>query len=254
MKSPEPLTNEPNAERGIVDAEQVRRAQAGDRDAREAIFANNWPICVRVARRMTGSDEDAGDVVQDAFVKALNNLERFDHRSTFRTWLLRIVTNCATDHLRRNRRRSQLFKMTGWTIGERQSTPEPSQIIDPGKSLEQRDLRQEIDSALAQLSETTRGAFVLYAEAEMTYQEVADTLSVPIGTIMSRIHSARKKLQVVAKDLDNTMPPRSDTPAHSTDKNQVVFDPASSTHSLRKHTQSMLPDSFQRLVALGFQP
>jgi hypothetical protein len=106
--------------------------------------------------------------------------------------------------------------------------------MDPSKPMQQRDLRQEIDSALAQLSETTRGAFVLYAEAEMTYQEVADTLGVPIGTVMSRIHSARKKLQVVAKDLDNTTPPRSDAIAHLVPK--IHPDPSDPTSNNTRQT------------------
>lgn len=190
-----------------VDPLQVRLAQAGDALAREAIFAATWPVCYRVARRVTRSDDDARDVVQDAFVKALKNLERFDHRSAFRTWLLRIVSNCATDHLRRNRRRSLLFSLTSWASVDRNGPDEPGQLADPAKRLEQQDLRLEIDNALGNLSETTRGAFVLYAEAGMTYQEVADTLSVPIGTVMSRIHSARKKLQTCVREADKPSPP-----------------------------------------------
>jgi hypothetical protein len=118
--------------------------------------------------------------------------------------------------------------------------------------MEQKDLRQEIDSALAQLSETTRGAFVLYAEAEMTYQEVADTLAVPIGTVMSRIHSARKKLQVVAKDLDNTTPPRSDPIAQSVPKTHP--DPSdSASNNARQNTRSnSIIDSIRNPLKLGY--
>ena len=234
MNSGEPAIDQPPPLTTMVDADQVRLAQSGDKAAREAIFATAWPVCVRVARRMTGSDEDARDVVQDSFVKALIHLDRFDHRSSFRTWLLRIVTNCSTDHIRRNRRRGLLFSITAWSTDDRNAPPEPSALMDPSKPMQQRDLRQEIDSALAQLSETTRGAFVLYAEAEMTYQEVADTLGVPIGTVMSRIHSARKKLQVVAKDLDNTTPPRSDAIAQSVPK--IHPDPSDPTTNNTRQT------------------
>ena len=236
----------------MVDADQVRRAQSGDREAREAIFAAAWPVCLRVARRMTGSDEDARDVVQDSFVKALTHLDRFDHRSSFRTWLLRIVTNCSTDHLRRNRRRGLIFSISAWTTGDRHAPPEPSALMDPSKPMEQKDLRREIDTALAQLSETTRGAFVLYAEAEMTYQEVADTLAVPIGTVMSRIHTARKKLQVVARDLDNTSPPRPDTLTQPFQK--IHSEPSDPTNgSPRQISQkTSIIDTFHKPVKLGF--
>lgn len=208
MISGETLQGERHESTDEVDTHQVRLAQLGDAAARETVFAAAWPVCYRVARRMTGSDEDARDVVQDAFVKALTHLERFDHRSAFRTWLLRIVSNCATDHLRKHRRRGLLFTLTAWAGPERDGPPEPAQLADPAKPLEQQDLRQEIDQALSSLSETTRGAFVLYAEAGMTYQEVAETLAVPIGTVMSRIHSARKKLQIAMQEADRPSPPR----------------------------------------------
>jgi RNA polymerase sigma-70 factor (ECF subfamily) len=154
---------------------------------------------------MSASDDDALDIVQDSIVKALLNLPRFDHRSSFKTWMLRIVANTATDHLRRNRHRRVLIDITSWRIGKGFAA-EPFTQVNPGLGLERQDLRRMIDAALANLTETTRSAFVLYAEAEMTYQEVADTLGVPLGTVMSRIHSARKKLQVAIEKLDQPTP------------------------------------------------
>jgi RNA polymerase sigma-70 factor (ECF subfamily) len=186
----------------VVD-DRVRRAQGGDRAACESIFEEHWAICRRVARRMTGSDQDAEDVVQEAYVKALTHLSQFDHRCAFRSWLLRIVTNCATDHLRRNRRRRILFDITAWSRGESRQVPEPSVSADPSLPLQNLEMRVRLDRALGELSETTRGAFVLFAEAEMTYQEVADTLNIPMGTVMSRIHSARKKLKVIVRSPEN---------------------------------------------------
>ena len=222
MKTGETDQNDVPESAQAVDPQQVRLAQAGDLVAREAIFASAWPICYRVARRMTGSDDDALDVVQDAFVKALIHLHGFDHRSAFRTWLLRIVSNCATDHLRKHRRRNLLFSLSAWATVDRNGPAEPSQLADPAKPLEQQDLRQEIDQALGSLSETTRSAFVLYAEAGMSYQEVADTLAVPIGTVMSRIHSARKKLQSTVREANRPSPPE---PGHVRKGEQVSQKP-----------------------------
>lgn len=187
-------------------AEMVRRAQAGDSAAREELFRSIWPVCQRVARRMSSSDEAAADIVQDSIVKALVNLPRFDHRSSFKTWMLRIVANTATDHLRSNRRRRVLIDITTWRNGSKAHTPEPFMNGNPTHGLEQQDLRKLLDAALAGLTTATRGAFVLYAEAEMTYQEVADTLGIPLGTVMSRIHAARKKLQVAIEKLDSSSP------------------------------------------------
>lgn len=224
----------------MVSAELVRAAQAGNEQAREQLFATLWPISMRVARRMTSTDEDAGDVVQDAFVKALLNIHRFDFRSTFRTWLLRIVTNTATDHLRRTKRKNRLFQILTWSADDDHSSNEPGIDDDPSTALCQKDLRQEIDSALATLSHTTRGAFVLYAEAGMSYQEVSETLGVPIGTVMSRIHAARKKLQVALENLD-----RPDSSAHK--------EPVSQTNNVATNLQQNLND-LHLVVLAGIKP
>lgn len=215
----------------MVSASLVSLAQMGDLQAREQIFALLWPMSHRVARRMTASDDDARDVVQDAFVKALLNLNRFDHRASFRTWLMRIVTNTATDHLRSNRRKNRLFQLVNWSSDNNHANNEPGVDCDPSQSLHQKDLRREIDSALATLSNTTRGAFVLYAEAGMTYQEVAETLEIPLGTVMSRIHSARKKLQQVLGNMDNS---------DSSSNSGLTRERASKSSDFRQHVNELL--------------
>lgn len=201
------LSSEPDRHKNEANpADLARLAQAGDDEARERLFREIWPVCQRVARRMSASDEAAADIVQDSIVKALVNLPRFDHRSSFKTWMMRIVANTAMDHLRSNRRRRVLFDITAWRTGGQTGAAEPFRKENPADGLERQDLRQQLDTALAGLSEATRGAFVLYAEAEMTYQEVADSLGIPLGTVMSRIHAARKKLQVAIEKLDGSTP------------------------------------------------
>lgn len=196
----------PDANPGAIVEDLVRKAQDGDSKASEAIFADHWPVCLRVARRMTGSEPDAEDVVQEAYIKALRNLHRFDHRCAFRTWLLRIVTNAAMDHMRRRRRKLVLLDLTSWLAGSSRESIEPSMEIDPSLPMQNEELRVRLDRALGELSQATRGAFVLYAEAGLTYQEVAETLEVPIGTVMSRIHGARKKLRSIIEMADDETP------------------------------------------------
>lgn len=190
-------------EPGVPVDDLVRRAQGGDATASETIFSEHWGICLRVARRMTGSDADAEDVVQEAYVKAIMNLQRFDHRCAFRTWLLRIVTNAATDQIRRRRRKTMLLDFSSWFSGGTLENAEPSKSEDPSLPMQNAELRVRLDQALGELSQTTRGAFVLYAEAGMTYQEVSEALEIPLGTVMSRIHSARKKLRSIIEPLDD---------------------------------------------------
>ena len=171
----------------------VRHAREGDAVAREELFHRHRSDSYRVAYRQLGNEQDALDVVQEAMLKAFSALGDFDGRSGFRTWLLKIVTNTALDWGRRRKRRPSL--PSGESPDQR---PDPA-ADDPARRLYQQDLRRALDQALNRLTPTIRTTFVLYAEAGMTYKEIAEAQSIAIGTVMSRIHAARAKLQA---DLD----------------------------------------------------
>jgi len=128
-------------------------------------------------------------------LKAFSALADFDGRSGFRTWLLRIVTNTSLDWRRRRKRRPSI-QIGG---GDPDDVPESAFNDDPARHMHQQDLRHALDQALNRLTETIRTTFVLFAELGMSYKEIAETQNVPIGTVMSRIHAAREKLQA---DLD----------------------------------------------------
>src|SRR4051812_8608725 len=178
---------------GVVTAPDetlVDLARKGDRPAREELFRRHFEVAHRVAYRLLGNEQDALDAVQDGFLKAVRHLEGFDGRSGFRTWLLRIVTNAALDAGRRRRRRPAR------PLDDADGGPtEPAVADDPSRGLHRDDLRRALDAALDRLSPTLRSTFVLHAEGGLSYQEVADCQGVPIGTVMSRIHYARQKLQ-----------------------------------------------------------
>jgi RNA polymerase sigma-70 factor (ECF subfamily) len=150
-----------------------------------------------VAYRLLGNEQDALDAVQDGFLKAVIHLDDFEGRSGFQTWLMRIVTHTALDSGRKRGRRSTL------SLGDRDNNRrEPSCEDDPARGLHRKDLRQILDAALDRLSPTIRAPFVLFAEAGMSYKEIAEALEVPIGTVMSRIHAARQKLQTYLEGSD----------------------------------------------------
>jgi RNA polymerase sigma-70 factor, ECF subfamily len=167
----------------------VGSARAGDRVARGELFQRHRSEAYRHAYRLLGNEQDALDVVQEAMLKAFSAIEEFDGRSGFRTWLLRIVTNTAYDWGRRRKRRP------GARGGENGARQEPAMDDDPAQGLQQEDLRRRLDSALNRLTPTIRTTFVLFAELGLSYKEIAETQQVPIGTVMSRIHAAREKLQ-----------------------------------------------------------
>ena len=168
----------------------VRHAREGDDSAREELFRRYRSDSYRYAYRLLGHEQDALDVVQESMLKAFSALGDFDGRSGFRTWLLRIVTNTAYDWGRRRKRRPR----SGGDDDEA-TNHEPATDDDPARRLYQQDLRMALDQALDRLSQTIRTTFVLFAELGLSYKEIAETQNVPIGTVMSRIHAAREKLQ-----------------------------------------------------------
>jgi RNA polymerase sigma-70 factor (ECF subfamily) len=172
----------------------VQLSRTGDESAREELFVRYRGDAYRLAFRLLGHEQDALDTVQDAMLKAFAGLVEFDNRSTFRTWLLRIVTNAAFDTGRRRKRRRETT-----VSGDPDFTLEPATDDDPGRRIHQQELRVALDVALNRLSDTIRTTFVLFAELGVSYKEIAEIQKVPIGTVMSRIHAAREKLQA---DLD----------------------------------------------------
>lgn len=180
-----------------TDAALLDRFAAGDHAALDELFRRYRTVAYRVAYRFLGREPDALDAVQDAFVKALTHLDRFRGHSSFKTWLLRIVCNAALDMGRQRKR-------DGWNDRTtRIDTPEvfgPANLPPADAGLERADLRRVIDAALAKLPAPQRQTFVLHVDGELSYREVADTLGISIGTVMSRLFYARQKLKTLLAD------------------------------------------------------
>ncbi len=167
----------------------------GSEQALETLFQRYRLLAYRVAYRLLGNEADALDAVQEGFVKALTHLDGFEGRSSFKTWLLRIVSNAALD-LGRQRGRRETMSL--------EYLPGPEEVIDtrtsdgvPGQELERADLRALLEQALARLPEAQRKTFVLHVDAELSYREVAEVLGISIGTVMSRLFYARQKLRTL---------------------------------------------------------
>jgi RNA polymerase sigma-70 factor (ECF subfamily) len=175
------------------DEQLLAHFAGGDRDALEELFQRYRGLAYRVCHRLLGNEADALDAVQDGFVKALTHLPSFQGRSSFKTWLLRVVSNAALD-LGRQRGRRETLSLDNLSPTEREKAPPPP-VADPAASLERADLRLLLDRALASLPEAQRRTFVLHAEAELSYREVAEVLGISIGTVMSRLFYARQKLR-----------------------------------------------------------
>jgi len=191
----------PELQAGVAttpDETLVDLARGGDLLAREELFRRHWEVAYRVAYRLLGHDQDALDAVQDGLLKAYEHLADFDGRSRFRTWLLRIVTNAALDSGRR-RKRFRIFRSSEGPLAER------AEVVtheDPARGLQREDLRRALNAALDRLSGTIKTTFVLFAEAGLSYKEIAEVQGIPDGTVMSRLHYARQKLQSYLEGID----------------------------------------------------
>lgn len=169
---------------------RIAAARAGDPGA-QAWLVRRWQGPVyRYVRRMTGSDEDARDIAQDALVKMLQKIDQYDPRYAFSTWMFGIARNTTIDQFRRNKNRS-------WE--------EPGEVVDPAPSPLQvvADAQEadRVNAALEHLAPLYREVLVLYHFEHLKYADIAETLDVPIGTVMNRIFRARQKLREIYEQM-----------------------------------------------------
>ena len=153
------------------------------------------------AYSMMRNEEEAIDLSQEAWVKAWQRLKQFQGESSFGTWMTRIVINLCLDQLRRHKRqRAESIEAMDEESGgvERQM---PVVTVNPTEGLERVELRQRIDQALSQLSEAHRTAIVLCEFEGMEYKEIAKAMECSIGTVMSRLFYARRKMAALLSDL-----------------------------------------------------
>ena len=160
-----------------------------------------------MCRRITGSASDADDACQEALIKIVRNLPRFDGRSSFGTWAYRIATNASLDELRRRQRRPSL-DFAGTAVDDRSH-----EIVDHAASgrTDRVDDQLAIDTALDRLSEDFRVVVVLRDVIDLDYQEISEILDIPLGTVKSRIARARAQL---AETLRLDQLPPLDVPMH----------------------------------------
>ena len=181
----------------------VRASQRGDMAAFEELVARHRDRIFARAYSMMRNEEEAVDLSQEAWVKGWQRLAQFQGDASFGTWMTRIVINLCLDQLRKHKRqRAESIEAMDEESGgvERQM---PVVTVNPTAGLEQGELRQRIDVALGQLSYEHRTVLVLHEFEDMEYKEIARTMACSIGTVMSRLFYARRKLAVLLAELKN---------------------------------------------------
>ena len=179
----------------------VRDAQRGDMAAFEELVARHRDKIYARAFSMMRNEDTAIDLSQEAWVKAWQRLAQFQGEASFATWLTRIMINLCLDQLRKQKRlRAESIEEMDEESGgvERQM---PVITTNPTERLERGELRQRIDEALGKLSDEHRTVLVLHEFEEMEYKEIAKTMGCSIGTVMSRLFYARRKLAALLADL-----------------------------------------------------
>lgn len=180
-----------------LEKELVRRATRGELQARDELYRRHRQAVYLLALQLLGNSDDALDVMQDAMLRFFGNLHRFDLDRPVRPWLFRIVRNRVLDLFRRRKvRRSESLETLG-DDGEAQTTEFVDGSVDLERDLAQTQLRRRLWAALQQLTPNQREIVVLRDYQDLSYQEIAETLAIPVGTVMSRLHGARQRLRLI---------------------------------------------------------
>jgi RNA polymerase sigma-70 factor (ECF subfamily) len=188
----------------VSELDLVKQCQAGQTEAFDQLVNRYRSRVFAMIYNMVHNEQDAWDLAQDSFVKAWKSIKRFRGQSSFYTWLYRIVMNVTIDHARKKQ-----IKGVGTEFNDEVKLGEiepaartaPRSEPLPHRQMERSEIRARIDAAIAQLTPEHRAVILMKETEDMQYHEIAETLGCSIGTVMSRLFYARKRLQNLLRDV-----------------------------------------------------
>lgn len=184
-----------------IETSLIKKCQHGDYDAFEVLVNTYTDRAYSVAFGVMGNHHDAADMTQEAFIKVFKNIKKFNFKSSFNTWLYRIVKNTCIDELRKKKRKRTISLDAGLEGYEGDYFMQISDdSADIQEILENKETSGMLYDALEMLNEKHRSVLVLVDIKGYDYREVADMLELPVGTVKSRISRAREKLAVIIKN------------------------------------------------------
>ncbi|HVR40492.1 MAG TPA: RNA polymerase sigma factor [Thermoanaerobaculia bacterium] len=184
----------------MTDAAAVEQARGGDPDAFRMLVERHSRVIFRVAWRMTGNEHDADDVVQETFLRAYRQLENFEERANFSTWLHRIAINCSLDLLRARGRHDKHYG------GEADATAFETDAPQPDRLALSAELQQHVTAALERLSGNERTAFVMRHFEGMPVEEIGKHLGIQVNAAKHTIFRAVKKLREALQPFVRSTP------------------------------------------------
>jgi RNA polymerase sigma-70 factor, ECF subfamily len=181
------------------DLELVERCQADDASAFQVLVERYQQRATRLAYRYVRNQEDARDVTQEAFIRAFRSIKEFRNESQFYTWLYRILVNLSLDHLRRNKMETSEYQ-DGLMLRSQSAAEAQHKRTNPREELWKKQRQGAIVEAIGSLPDDQKTTVILREIDGLSYEEIAQVTRVPIGTVMSRLFYARKKLQEKLKE------------------------------------------------------
>lgn len=175
-----------------ADGALIERSQQGDLHAFDLLVAEYEERIYHLAYRITGNPQDAQDAAQETFVKAFRALPRYRHAASFHTWLYRIATNAALDIVRRRSHSAPIALEEVMVTGP---------TSDPAEEAQRREIHRRVHAALVTLAPDHRTIVLLRDLEGFAYEEIAEVLRIPVGTVRSRLSRAREALRPLLRDL-----------------------------------------------------
>ena len=176
------------------DSRLVRRALRDDQEAfRELLERYRGPV-YGIVRRMVPDTELALDISQEAFIRAFKNLDKFDQKRSFANWIFRIATNLCIDH-HRKRKINTVSMVHSDDGGDEHTWDAPDTAHTPGEEYTSNERRRQMVKLVDSLPGTYKSVIVLRYQEDRSYDEIAEILELPLGTIKARIHRAHKILK-----------------------------------------------------------
>lgn len=178
----------------MTENDLIQKCKKGSREAFNILFSRYQSQVINTAYGMLSDKEDACDAAQEVFIRVYKNIDSFKEQSSFTTWLYRITVNVCSDILRKRQRNSDIISINSFTDDNKDfDIPDESPTVEENMELSER--QAAVRKAISELKEEYRTVITLCDVEGMSYENIAEVLNIPHGTVKSRINRARNALK-----------------------------------------------------------